>query len=295
MNIYIITNKVNKKQYVGLTTKSIEKRFQGHTYTALNNGGYYLHNAIRKYGIENFFIEQLDVAKDLKELKEKEIFYIQQFKTFNKGYNLTKGGDFSANNGFVVVEDFKGNIFRTSVLEFIERDDLIHVNKNKITIFKDGEKKRVSTIDYKLQYFELGWRSKNYGFVTVKLNDGIITKIPTDHFDKNIHTGINSGTQIYYNSDLEKYELLTKDRVDLDIHYTKQKAKYYVFDSNDNLLTKSLSKIPREEFGGLQFRYLINRNKDFSELVLTEEILLKLKPKNRNYNFLNYKLVKEQL
>lgn len=297
MNIYKIKNKVNNKEYVGLTTKSIQERFQGHKYTAERDEGYYLHNAMRKYGIENFSIEHIDIAKDLKELKEKEIFYIRKFNTFNNGYNLTKGGDFSANNGFVIVEDSKGNILRVSVLEFIERDDLIHINKNKITIFKDNEKKRVSTAEYKLKYFDLGWRSKNYGFTTVKLYDGTITKIPSKDFDKSIHTGISAGTQTYYNSKLDKFESLSKDEVDLDIHYTKDKIKYYVYNHTGDLIEKKLSFNNIDINNGLkQFAYIKSRTpKNQKEWMLTEDIINKLKNKYKDFSFVGYKLVKEQL
>jgi hypothetical protein len=40
MYIYIITNNITNKQYVGLTTKTIQERFQGHKYSALLNGGF---------------------------------------------------------------------------------------------------------------------------------------------------------------------------------------------------------------------------------------------------------------
>lgn len=295
MNIYKITNKMNNKSYVGLTTKSIETRFQGHKYAAINGGGYYLHAAMRKYGVEHFIIEKIDIANTIDELKEKEIKYILEYDTFNNGYNLTKGGDFTSNEGMVVVEDKTGNILQTTLLEFIERDDIVSVNKNKITIFKDDEKKRVSTIDYKMKYYDLRWRSKNYGYTTVILEDGTKTKIKSVEFDKDIHKGIQSGKQTYFNKELDKFESLTIDEINLDVHYSKGKCKYYVYNSNDKLVHTCLSKIPPIEYGGTQFTYLVNRNRNFNELILTKDVIDKLKFKNRNYEFLNYKLVKEQL
>lgn len=294
LNIYIITNKVNNKQYVGLTTKTIQERFWAHKYAASKNRGYYLHNAIRKYGENNFIVEHLDTAENLIELKKKEIFYIHKYNTYEHGYNLTKGGDFSSNSGYLIAEDKDSNIMRVTCSEFNERDDLISVNKNKITIFKDSENKRVSSEEYKNKWFEQGWRSKNYGYTTVKLKDGVITKIKSEDFDKSIHMGVSSGSQIYYNSETKSFERVSLGDIDLTKHYNKQKCKYYVYDNN-NIVDITLSKIPSEEFGGLQFRYLVNRNSDCSEWILSEEILLKLKPKNRNFDFLDWKLIKEQL
>ena len=50
---------------------------------------------MRKYGLENFSIEQIDVADDLKKLGELERKYIKQYDSQNpnKGYNLTSGGE----------------------------------------------------------------------------------------------------------------------------------------------------------------------------------------------------------
>lgn len=93
--IYIVINNVNQKKYVGQTTKDINKRWDEHCYDAINNyDDFYFHKAIRKYKPKNFTIKQLIECEDSL-LDEKEIFYIEQYKTFyiyNQGYNLTRGG-----------------------------------------------------------------------------------------------------------------------------------------------------------------------------------------------------------
>lgn len=49
---------------------------------------------MRKYGIENFSIEQIDTANSPEELGEKERAYIAHFNTrVPNGYNLTAGGE----------------------------------------------------------------------------------------------------------------------------------------------------------------------------------------------------------
>ena len=89
-SIYIITNKVNSKTYIGKTTKSIQERFDAHCYNSLKkNQNTYLYKAIRKYGVENFTISLLEeTTPDL--LNEREIHWISKL---NPNYNMTKGGD----------------------------------------------------------------------------------------------------------------------------------------------------------------------------------------------------------
>ena len=298
MNIYVITNNVNGKQYVGLTTKSIEERFQKHKYTALSGGGYYLHNAMRKYGVENFSLQYVCSAQNIEELKEKEIAYIAKFNTFHEGYNLTKGGDFTSNNGKVVVKNELNENVQIDIEEFLDnREHYRHVNEGMITIFKHSNKMRVTTNEYKEKYFKEGWRSKNYGFVTVKLLDGTITKIRRTEFDKNLHKGISSETQTYYNSLTGTFERLTKNEVNLEYHYNKNKVRYLVYDNNGKLIDKNTAfeKI-KIESGLKQFAYMKSRMpKEQKEWILTEDIISKLKNKYKDFSFVGYKLVKEKL
>lgn len=50
---------------------------------------------MRKYGLENFSIEQIDSTEDFKELGQLERKYIKKYDSQNpnKGYNLTAGGE----------------------------------------------------------------------------------------------------------------------------------------------------------------------------------------------------------
>lgn len=100
--IYKITNKLNNKVYIGQTRKTIEERFKEHCKIAFGNSKYksYIHNALRKYGKDNFFIEIVDICNNLEELNSKEIYWINFFKSNenNLGYNLTSGGSNSTPN-----------------------------------------------------------------------------------------------------------------------------------------------------------------------------------------------------
>ncbi len=87
MKIYVITNQVNGKTYIGLTKRSLETRFREHKQSARIGHVTYLYNAIRKYGPEEFTISLLEETDNG---AEREKFYIEHYKP---DYNMTKGGD----------------------------------------------------------------------------------------------------------------------------------------------------------------------------------------------------------
>lgn len=81
------------KRYVGQTKKSLERRWHEHCYEASRDCRYALHNAIRKYGAENFTVEQIDIACSKEELNKKEQYWIKYYNTLSpNGYNLQTGG-----------------------------------------------------------------------------------------------------------------------------------------------------------------------------------------------------------
>lgn len=87
--IYKITNKCNSKIYIG-QTKNIKKRFTRHINDSINNIlDTHLSRAIRKYGKENFSIEQIDTASTQDELNKKENYYINKYNCLIEGYNET--------------------------------------------------------------------------------------------------------------------------------------------------------------------------------------------------------------
>lgn len=86
--IYLVTNQINQKQYVGQTKRTIEIRWKEHIrkddQTSLNK-------AIQKYGSENFAVTQLEECSD-DLLNEREQYWITYYNTFKNGYNDTTGG-----------------------------------------------------------------------------------------------------------------------------------------------------------------------------------------------------------
>jgi GIY-YIG catalytic domain len=92
--IYAITNLLNGKQYVGLTTTSVEERWERHLEQTLRKEASLIHKAIVEFGEDNFTLEVIDQASSIEELRTKEREWIPKLNTlFPKGYNVTLGGE----------------------------------------------------------------------------------------------------------------------------------------------------------------------------------------------------------
>ena len=89
--IYKITNNINGKVYIGKTTKTVEERWKGHL-KKKNYKKNKFYNALNKYGIDNFTIEEIEECDD-DLLNEQEIYWINFYNSYENGYNSTGGGD----------------------------------------------------------------------------------------------------------------------------------------------------------------------------------------------------------
>jgi group I intron endonuclease len=93
--IYVVTNKVNGKQYVGQTTVTLTRRWGVHLSSAKSqrNSCRALGNAIRKYGSDNFTMQEVATASGREELDAKELQWVDSLGSMSpNGYNLTEGG-----------------------------------------------------------------------------------------------------------------------------------------------------------------------------------------------------------
>ena len=92
--IYKITNDINGKLYIGKTNRSIEIRFQEHIKVSKKEyKNRPLYDAMNKYGVNHFHIEQIDICETDEEASTKEIYWIAYYDTYRHGYNATLGGD----------------------------------------------------------------------------------------------------------------------------------------------------------------------------------------------------------
>ena len=91
--IYIITNDVNNKVYIGQTVQTLKKRFTGHCCYSKSDRSksMYVKRAIHKYGKDKFHIDLLEECS-IDILNEREKYWIEYYDSYNNGYNLTLGG-----------------------------------------------------------------------------------------------------------------------------------------------------------------------------------------------------------
>lgn len=90
MLVYKITNKTNSKIYIGQTSRDLKTRLSEHSRRTRTIMG----KAIKKYGIDNFEVEQIDDAETMEELNNKEIYWIEHYNCLTpNGYNQCIGGD----------------------------------------------------------------------------------------------------------------------------------------------------------------------------------------------------------
>lgn len=100
-HIYCICCLANGKLYIGQTVKSIEKRFKEHKQAAKRGVPYRLYSAMRKYGVENFTIEEIiQVSAPNRQALKAKLCYIRFLKQI-----------------LVILEHFVGKLFRKNIVE----------------------------------------------------------------------------------------------------------------------------------------------------------------------------------
>ena len=91
--VYLISNDINNKMYIGATMTSIAERYSKHIYDTFNSAdNSAIHHAIRKYGKEHFFVKQLEECS-IDNVFEREQYWIKFYNSYENGYNETIGGE----------------------------------------------------------------------------------------------------------------------------------------------------------------------------------------------------------
>lgn len=137
MHIYKITNLVNKKIYIGLSTYDGPQRWDKHRYNASRNSVHHIDRAINKYGEKKFryeVIEKVPFSKGVRYLENREIFYISKFKSTNSkiGYNRSLGGNVN-----VAKRVTKSHQLKASVSQKVKKIFSYDLNGNYIKEYRN--------------------------------------------------------------------------------------------------------------------------------------------------------------
>jgi len=95
MVVYLVTNLVNGKVYVGKTTFGIRKRWKRHLRDVNIGSALLFHRAIRKHGKESFDISIIANSDSRHAVSHLERLWIIALRSYDPtiGYNMTRGGD----------------------------------------------------------------------------------------------------------------------------------------------------------------------------------------------------------
>ena len=132
--VYITTNHVNGKQYIG--QRKYDKQGKWKEYLG---SGIILSRAIEKYGLENFSKEIIEECKTKKILNDREIYWINYYNAVESDnfYNIASGGD--GGNTIAGYTDDQRNLLSTKLSDI--RKGIINIGKN------NGNSRRVICIN----------------------------------------------------------------------------------------------------------------------------------------------------
>lgn len=89
--IYKISNKINSKLYIGVTTNGINHRWARHKRDARDPKYAHLplYAAMREFGVDQFWIEQIEECTDTVSMYKRELEIIKDWETIHpNGYNF---------------------------------------------------------------------------------------------------------------------------------------------------------------------------------------------------------------
>lgn len=93
--VYLVTNLVTNKWYVGKTKTTEPKRWSRHLSTARSGASFAISRSIRKHGPESFHRQILAENLTWEQASDLERIWITLLESYKQefGYNLTRGGD----------------------------------------------------------------------------------------------------------------------------------------------------------------------------------------------------------
>ena len=146
--IYMVTNLLDGRKYIGATSDSLSRRKSDHTNKGGKGLGSRFQEALKTYGKEAFEWEQIDTANSLNELAEKESQYVLQYETKEEGYNTDRGGGFQK---FIYQYDFETGVILSTFSSLSEAAQSVGVDPKTISKACLGEIKNCR--GYSWSYF----------------------------------------------------------------------------------------------------------------------------------------------
>lgn len=149
MGIYVITNKINGKRYIGQSIDII-RRWRAHR-TSYWTSDLYLYRAMRKYGLESFIFEVLQECEK-EELNTLEKYWINFYQSDNPafGYNLTAGGDSAPKSGFKITDEEVLQIYELLKAGMTQQEisEKFQISQQQISLINLGESRPQTGIKY---------------------------------------------------------------------------------------------------------------------------------------------------
>lgn len=130
--IYMATNNITGLSYIGYTSCELSHRIKEHQYDS-SRADTHFYRAAKKYGWGSFEWCILYESWDLEHcLKVMESHFIENYNTFENGYNSTKGGDGLSSDTMKYLWEKENSPYKTS--EYVTKQSnairKIHQSKN---------------------------------------------------------------------------------------------------------------------------------------------------------------------
>ena len=164
--IYLTTNLVNGKKYIGQHTSEI---FDNSYY----GSGVVLLKALKKYGKENFSIEIIEECNTDAELNEKEMYYIEKYDAVKNRnyYNTSYGGESNSKHMKIMYNEELDDVIMSAECNIKYYENLGYRlgmrphSKESIENYKKAKKNKIPITDgYITRYIDkseempIGWR-----------------------------------------------------------------------------------------------------------------------------------------
>lgn len=226
VGIYAIKNKINNKIYIGRST-DIQRRWTTHLRDARKGSLCKIHIAMRKLGIENFYLEVIEECS-VNNLNDKEQFYIDKFDSWQNGYNNGNSSNFLNGeknpNAKMLEQDIKEIRIRQSYL-IENRREIFEDYKDRITWTNFLYICKYKTWSDILKEFNtsdiMDWHKRQLGneakkfslnqleeIVRLRYKEKLSCQKIADIYDKNRKTIERIFTNVYYKEEMEELKKL---------------------------------------------------------------------------------------